>query len=86
MQLLGIQYPRAAVLGGCAMHNAGVASLPQDDDWNIVVNLTGDASWEASKMRKYFKEIESNDYLPPGSAAHGYTGEQPAVLREFFRC
>src|ERR1700742_5221515 len=35
---LGIQYPRAATLGGCAMHNAGVCSLAQEDDWSIIVN------------------------------------------------
>jgi len=56
------------------MHNAAIALLPQDDDWNVVVNLTGDASWEASKMRKYFRQIEKNGYLPPGNAAHGYDG------------
>ncbi|KAK3939407.1 oxygen-dependent choline dehydrogenase [Diplogelasinospora grovesii] len=71
---LGIQYPRAGVLGGCAMHNGGVCSLPQDDDWNIIVNKTGDASWEASKMRKYLKKIEKNDYLAAGNADHRYTG------------
>lgn len=72
---LGIQYPRAAVLGGCAMHNGAVCALPQDDDWNLVVNLTGDTSWEASKMRKYYQQIERNDYLPAGNAAHGYNGK-----------
>lgn len=34
---LGIWYPRTGTLGGCAMHNGGVASLPADDDWNLVV-------------------------------------------------
>ena len=72
---LGIQYPRAAVLGGCAMHNAAVCSLAQDDAWNTIVNLTGDTSWEAGKMRKYFREIERNDYLSPGNIAHGYNGD-----------
>ncbi|KAK4124417.1 GMC oxidoreductase [Parathielavia appendiculata] len=73
-KLLGIQYPRAAVLGGCAMHNAGVCSMPADDDWNIVVNKTGDTSWSAENMRKYLKKIEKNEYLPPGDEAHGYDG------------
>ncbi|KAK3346848.1 hypothetical protein B0T25DRAFT_625091 [Lasiosphaeria hispida] len=71
---LGIQYPRAAVLGGCAMHNGAVCSLPQDEDWNLIVKATGDTSWEASKMRQYLKRIEKNDYLPAGNAAHGYNG------------
>ncbi|GAB1317464.1 hypothetical protein MFIFM68171_07674 [Madurella fahalii] len=73
-KLLGIQYPRAAVLGGCAMHNAGVCSLPADDDWNIIVNKTGDTSWSAENMRKYLKKIERNDYLAAGNEAHGYDG------------
>jgi choline dehydrogenase len=73
---LGIQYPRAATLGGCAMHNAGVCSLPQDDDWNTIVNKTGDKSWEAEKMRKYLLKIERNSYLPAGTAGHGYDGMQ----------
>lgn len=34
---LGIWYPRAGTLGGCAMHNAGVSFLPYDDDWNDIV-------------------------------------------------
>jgi choline dehydrogenase len=34
---LGIWYPRAGTLGGCAMHNAGVTFLPYDDDWNDIV-------------------------------------------------
>lgn len=71
---LGIQYPRAGTLGGCAMHNGGVCSLPQDEDWNIIVEKTGDASWEASKMRKYLKEVEKNEYLPAGNKDHGYDG------------
>ncbi|KAK3313248.1 hypothetical protein B0H66DRAFT_632356 [Apodospora peruviana] len=71
---LGIQYPRAAVLGGCAMHNAGVCSLPQEDDWNIIVNKTGDTSWEAHKMRKYLTRIEKNEYLATGVSGHGYNG------------
>ncbi|KXX74862.1 Oxygen-dependent choline dehydrogenase [Madurella mycetomatis] len=73
-KLLGIQYPRAAVLGGCAMHNAGVCTLPADGDWNIIVNKTGDTSWSAESMRKYLKKIERNDYLAAGNEAHGYDG------------
>jgi len=73
-KLLGIQYPRAAVLGGCAMHNAGVCSMPADDDWNIIVNKTGDTSWSAKNMRKYLKQIEKNEYLPAGDETHGYDG------------
>ncbi|TPX12367.1 uncharacterized protein E0L32_007014 [Thyridium curvatum] len=73
---LGIQYPRAGTLGGCAMHNAGVCSLAQDDDWNIIVNKTGDTSWEAPKMRKYLIQVEKNLYVTNGSTPdHGFNGE-----------
>lgn len=34
---LGVWYPRAGTLGGCAMHNAGVCFLPYDEDWNLIV-------------------------------------------------
>jgi choline dehydrogenase len=77
---LGIQYPKAATLGGCAMHNGGVCSLPQDDDWNIVVDKTGDTSWEASKMRKYLIKVERNEYLPTDTAGHGFDGKFPPVF------
>ena len=36
---LGVWYPRAGTLGGCAMHNAGVTFLPYDDDWNDIVRF-----------------------------------------------
>jgi choline dehydrogenase len=72
---LGIQYPRAATLGGCAMHNGGVCLMPQDDDWNTIVNLTGDTSWEASKMRKYLIQVENNMYAPKNAADHGFDGK-----------
>lgn len=85
-KLLGIQYPRAAVLGGCAMHNAGVCSLPAADDWNIIVNKTGDTSWSAENMRKYLKSIEKNDYLVAPNDAHGFDGEFPGPGLSYSGC
>jgi choline dehydrogenase len=73
---LGRQYPRAATLGGCAMHNAGVCSLPQDDDWNIIARQTGDSSWEAKNMRKYLLKVEKNEYMRAGASGHGFEGKQ----------
>lgn len=73
---LGIQYPRAATLGGCAMHNGGVCSLAQDEDWDIIVKMTGDESWKAEKMRKYLIEVEKNEYLAPGTPGHGFNGKR----------
>ncbi|KAL8336679.1 hypothetical protein RB601_008256 [Gaeumannomyces tritici] len=71
---LGIYYPRAGTLGGCAQHNAGVAFLPPGRDWDVVANLTGDRSWEAANMRKYFVRLENNRYLPRGTRGHGFDG------------
>jgi choline dehydrogenase len=77
---LGIQYPRAATLGGCAMHNAGVCSLAQDEDWNIIASKTGDKSWSADNMRKYLVQIEKNAYLPAGTANHGFNGKYHCII------
>ncbi|KAI2466917.1 GMC oxidoreductase [Annulohypoxylon bovei var. microspora] len=71
---LGIYYPRAATLGGCAMHNAAVLYLPSDEDWDYIADITGDNSWRASEMRKIFEEIENCHYLENGTAGHGFSG------------
>ncbi|KAI0838464.1 GMC oxidoreductase [Hypoxylon sp. FL0890] len=71
---LGIYYPRAATLGGCAMHNAAVVHLPSDDNWNYIADITGDDSWRASEMRKIYEEIENCHYLENGTAGHGFSG------------
>lgn len=36
--------------------------------------MTGDNSWAASNMRKYFTKLENNHYLLPGAEGHGYDG------------
>ncbi|KAK2751957.1 hypothetical protein FQN55_008699 [Onygenales sp. PD_40] len=71
---LGVYYPRAGTLGGCAMHNAVAAHLPNDADWNHVAELTGDDSWTAENMRQYLVSLENNTYLPEGSEGHGFDG------------
>ncbi|KAI1364652.1 hypothetical protein F5Y08DRAFT_339410 [Xylaria arbuscula] len=71
---LGIYYPRAATLGGCAMHNGGICTLPNDADWDYIAEITGDNGWSASNMRKYFEKMEANEYLPPDTPGHGYDG------------
>ncbi|KAI0541626.1 hypothetical protein GGR58DRAFT_510714 [Xylaria digitata] len=71
---LGIYYPRAATLGGCAMHNGGICTLPNDADWNYIAEITGDDGWLATNMRKYFEKMEANEYLPPNTPGHGYDG------------
>ncbi|KAI0122360.1 GMC oxidoreductase [Daldinia grandis] len=71
---LGIWYPRAATLSGCAMHSAAILHMPSDDSWNYIANLTDDDSWKASEMRNIYEEIENCHYLPTGSAGHGFSG------------
>ena len=82
---LGIYYPRASALGGCAEHNALVALYPAADDWNVIANITGDSSWAASNMRQYWERLENNHYLTPGSAAasgHGFSGWLDTTLTD----
>jgi choline dehydrogenase len=50
---------------------------PHNDDFNFIQNLTGDASWSADNMRKYFVRAENNQYLPPSTTAHGFDGWFP---------
>jgi choline dehydrogenase len=71
---LGILYPRAGTLGGCAAHNAMITINPHDSDWNNIAAITGDTSWSASNMKKYFTRLEKNRYLPSSIVGHGYDG------------
>jgi choline dehydrogenase len=71
---LGIIYPRAAALGGCAAHNGMITVYPNNKDWTYIQKLTGDDSWEQQKMRGYFKKAEKCQYLPNDPTSHGYTG------------
>ncbi|EEY14896.1 alcohol dehydrogenase [Verticillium alfalfae VaMs.102] len=71
---LGVLYPRAGTLGGCAAHNALITVYPHASDWDRIATLTGDTSWRASAMRNYFKRLESARYLPNGVAGHGFSG------------
>ncbi|KAF1973743.1 alcohol oxidase [Bimuria novae-zelandiae CBS 107.79] len=71
---LGVHYPRGATVGGSSMINAKCTWLPPNSDWNYIQNLTGDASWNADNMRSIFQRIEKNNYLPNGTAGHGFDG------------
>jgi choline dehydrogenase len=73
-QPLGILYPRAGTLGGCAAHNALITIYPHDSDWDYIASLTGDSSWAPHKMRKYFEKLERNEYLPGHPRGHGENG------------
>jgi choline dehydrogenase len=65
----GVLYPRAGTLGGCTAHNAMITIYPHDADWNGIAELTGDRSWRAVAMRRWFERLE----------ACGYT-DKPRVL------
>jgi len=64
----GVWYPRAGTLGGCTAHNAMITVTPQDQDWNYIAALTGDETWSAENMNKYFARLENCCYVArPGS-------------------
>jgi choline dehydrogenase len=76
----GIFYPRAGTLGGCSAHNAMITIVPHDSDWNGIAELTGDPSWRAEEMHRFFARLEKCDYVagPEAGAAnpsgHGHAG------------
>ena len=58
----GVLYPRAGALGGCTAHNAMILVYPHNKDWDDLAELTGDPSWKADNMRKYFQRMENCHY------------------------
>ena len=70
----GVLYPRASTLGGCTAHNAMILMVPHDSDWNGIAELTGDPSWRAEAMRRYFQRIENCRYRPLWRLLAGLTG------------
>ncbi|MFP5384458.1 MAG: GMC family oxidoreductase [Bacteriovoracia bacterium] len=59
----GVLYPRAATLGGCTAHNAMITLYPDNRDWDEMVRLTGDSSWNHRDMRSYYQKVEKASYL-----------------------
>jgi choline dehydrogenase len=57
-----ILYPRAGTLGGCTAHNAMIMVYPHNQDWDDLAELTGDPTWRAENMRKYFMRMENCHY------------------------
>lgn len=57
-----ILYPRTGALGGCTAHNAMILVYPHNKDWDDLAELTGDPSWKAGNMRKYFQRMENCHY------------------------
>ena len=60
----GVLYPRAGTLGGCTAHNAMILIYPHNTDWDYIAQLTGDQSWNAANMRKYFERLEDCRHRP----------------------
>lgn len=72
---LGVYYPRAGTVGGCAMHNNAAISLPADADWQAIADVTGDSSWTVANMRQYLIRLERNLYIRNGTdTSHGFNG------------
>jgi choline dehydrogenase len=84
----GIFYPRAGTLGGCTAHHALIFIAPHNSDWNDIAKLTGDKSWRAWRMRKYFQKIERCEYLNRpwyrrwNFNKHGFTGWLPTTTAD----
>src|SRR5260370_41204803 len=60
----GVLYPRASALGGCTAHNAMIFRYPHDSEWDQLATLTGDQSWSAGNMRRYFHLLENCRHRP----------------------
>ena len=60
----GVLYPRAGTLGGCTAHHAMIYVYPNNSDWDHIANITGDSSWQAANMRRYFEGIENCRHRP----------------------
>ena len=60
----GVWYPRAGTLGGCTAHNAMIFVCPSNRDWDQIADLTGDPSWRATAMWKYFERLERCRHRP----------------------
>lgn len=82
----GIWYPRVGSLGGCTLHSFLIEMYPSDSDWNYIATLTGDASWRADNMRKYFERFERCRYADSSAvdnpSRHGFGGWQPTEIAD----
>ena len=76
----GVLYPRAGTLGGCTAHNALILVYPFESDWDVLAEITGDSTWSAREMRKYFERLEHCDYIDrpingsQQASRHGFDG------------
>ena len=72
----GVLYPRAGTLGGCTAHNAMITVYPHASDFDHIADVTGDESWRADAMRRYFEILEKCEYLGSfdNRDGHGFKG------------
>ena len=79
----GVLYPRASCLGGCTAHNALILVAPPDADWDAIAEATGDRSWRAANMARYFARLENCRHrwlaralamIGIGGTGHGWHG------------
>jgi choline dehydrogenase len=68
----GVWYPRAGTLGGCTAHNAMIFVAPNNSDWDQLADLTGDPSWRATEMWKYFQRVENCRHRPVERFKHAF--------------
>ncbi len=73
----GIFYPRAGTLGGCTAHNAMIMVYPHNSDWDHIAEITGDPSWRARNMRRYYQRLENCRYRWPYRLLYRLTGWNP---------
>jgi choline dehydrogenase len=82
----GVWYPRAGTLGGCTAHNAMIFVAPSNSDWDQLADITGDPSWRATEMWKYFQRVENCRHRPArrfwrklgfDPSRHGWSGWLP---------
>jgi choline dehydrogenase-like flavoprotein len=85
----GIFYPRSGALGGCTAHNAMIFVYPHNADWDHIAGMTGDPSWSAQSMRRYFERLENCHHRPVlrwlarlgiNPARHGWNGWLPTEI------
>ena len=80
-----IWYPRAGTLGGCTAHNAMITVTPQNIDWDYIAELTGDSSWSAENMNRYFTRLENCCYVPkPGSLKYYLRGLKWSIVAKWY--
>jgi choline dehydrogenase len=81
----GVWYPRVGALGGCARHSFLNDIYPSNSDWDRIADLTGNSSWNAENMRKYFERWERCRYVEPqpgNPSRHGFDGWQPDEISD----